>query len=108
MRTGVDKFFRNLRHEPDAHKPLNEFSKGACQRDRFPVRSNFLRRRDLGQGVDYGSLQQNIALPELTVIISIISGASSGAKSFKTLFSIIPGPTAFPTFRLDKESCTAP
>ena len=37
----------------------------------------------------------------------MISGASSGAKSFKTLFGIISGPIAFPTFRLDKESCTS-
>ena len=39
--------------------------------------------------------------------IIIISGANSGANSFKTRFGIISGPIAFPTFRLDKESCTS-
>lgn len=31
----------------------------------------------------------------------------SGANSFKTLFGIISGSIAFPTFRLDKESYTS-
>lgn len=39
--------------------------------------------------------------------MSIISGASSGANSFKTLFSTISGQIPFPTFRLDNESCTS-
>ena len=49
---------------------------------------------------------ETLALGE-QLLTFIDSGASSGANDFKTLFGIISGPIAFPTLKLDKESCTS-
>ena len=58
MRTGVDQDFPNLYDKSVTCKPFHDFGKGASQRDRSQVSLNFLRRGNLGQGVDYESLQQ--------------------------------------------------